>query len=198
MEKPFRNFYLLFYWHLINFCLSSFSLLSFIMNYFSTPTHCQWEQILIQFLSIFLFSNICIFSVVRRMNSFFSERSSRSKIICIFLIFFMNIFLQIIFTSIWILKNSSNFDSFSRCSHSRSPLIFSIFILIVSLLINIVNVDHFRRRLAVAFFLEAFLNSIGLTMIVVICSIHLFFSTYSKMPFQYVTFIVLLTFSIAR
>ncbi|CAF0996085.1 unnamed protein product [Adineta ricciae] len=112
-------------------------------------------------------------------------------------------------TSIWLFRirhrqlNYHRQTCFHRiqinlCIHAQQPLLIPTFSLLIVLILTAWNIYRFTKPFAVAQLLESIISAIGLLMSGSMWYMNLFFSSYPQMPYSYVAYVFLLTYTLPR
>lgn len=200
-EIRFHDYYALFRCYIISLILIIFFLLSFLFNINPNELTCKYEQIIIQYCSIILLTNIFLMNLFRLLKKKFQKKFS--------FLFFINFLIQTIITSIWLyfIKKKHFYYHYRTCFHrlqidlcihAQQPLLFSTIFLLITFFLTAFNVYYFTKPFAVAQLLESIISSIGLLMSGSMWYMNLFFSNHPQMPYKYVAYVILLTYMMPR
>ncbi|CAF0726756.1 unnamed protein product [Adineta steineri] len=177
---------------------------SFLFNMNSNESMCRYEQILIQYSSTILLTNILLMTLFRLIKKNFEK-----KFHLIFFLFFISLILQTIITSLWLIiinikqikyhyQTCFHHIQIHFCNHAQQPLLLSTLSIPIIFILTIFNIYRFTKPFAIAQLLEAIIASIGLVMSGSMWYMDLFFSAHPQMPNRYVAFVFLLTYMLPR
>jgi hypothetical protein len=212
-EIRFYDYYALFRCYMMAISLTTLFLVTFLFNINPNENMCRWEQILIQYSSTILLTNVFLMTLFRMFNHYFDKYPRYSKFRLILFLFFINLIFQTLITTIWLshinnkqLKSSINYHRracFHRiqidiCIHAQKPLLLSTIFLPIVFTLTAFNVYRFTRPFAIAQLLESIMCSIGLIMSGSMWCMNLFFSNHPQMPYRYVAYVFLLTYMLPR
>ena len=204
IEIRFKDYYALFRCHIMILSLSSLFLATFLFNTHSNELMCRYEQIVIQYSSTILLTNVFLMSLFRMLNNYFER-----KIRCIIFLFLINLTLQTLSTITWLYMINNKHINYHRrtcfhhvqydlCIHARQPLLLSTIILPFILILTAFNVYRFTKPFAIAQLLESIISSIGLLMSGSMWYTNLFLSNHPQMPYRYIAYVFLLTYMLPR
>ncbi len=203
-EIRFQDYYALFRCPTMNLSLILLFLTSFLFNLNPNKNTCRYEQILIQYCSTILLTNIFLLSLFRMFNNYFEK-----KFRLILFLFIITLIFQTIITTLWIFISNYKQLNYHRrtcfhhlqidlCIHAQQPLLLSTLSIPIIFSLTILNVYRFTKPIAVAQLLESIISTIGLLMSGSMWYMNLFFSTHPQMPYRYVAYVFLLTYMLPR
>jgi hypothetical protein len=199
-EIRFQDYYALFRCYIMCLSIISLFIASFLFNINSNEIMCRYEQILIQYSSIILLTNVFLMSLFRIFGK---------KLRWILFVFIINLILQTLITSIWLFvinnkkiiyhhRTCFHHIQIDLCMHAQQPLLFSTIFLPFIFILTAFNVYRFTKPFAIAQLLESIMSSLGLLMSGSMWYMNLFFSNHPQMPYRYVAYVFLLTFMLPR